>query len=232
MVPLGVALLASGILRGLATSRPAWHAAALIAALAVAGAHLGDVMWRRHLDPRPPADSYIANQGAWLEACDWIARETPPDALFLTPRLAQTFRWYANRAEVANRKDIPQDAAGIVEWRRRNQRLHAAAPGAPAEWRESLAALGSRRVRELGAEFGADYVITAAYPPLDLERVGPSSASFVIYRFPSVDKTKSPALAAEPAASLLPVQQPSYHTASDVRDDSKRPAPRRDSSAP
>ncbi len=45
---------------------------------------------------------------------------TPTDAVFLTPRLAQTFRWYAERAEVVNRKDIPQDAPGIVEWWRRN----------------------------------------------------------------------------------------------------------------
>ena len=41
------------------------------------------------------------------------------DALFLTPRMSQTFRWYASRGEVVNWKDIPQDAKGIVEWWRR-----------------------------------------------------------------------------------------------------------------
>ena len=34
----------------------------------------------------------------------------------------------------------------------------------------------SKRLRELGAEFGADYVITTAYPPLNLPRVGPDQS--------------------------------------------------------
>jgi hypothetical protein len=44
--------------------------------------------------------------------------------------------------------------------------------------------LGSVRLRELGAEFGADYVVTASYPPLNLERVGPRNPSFAVYRLP------------------------------------------------
>src|SRR6185295_18167706 len=108
--------------------------------------------------------------------------ETSPDTVFLTPRLAQTFRWYAGRAEVVNRKDIPQDARGIVEWRRRNELIHGVPDGGATAWRESLAELGSWRLRELGAEFGAQYVITSAYPVLNLPRVGPINPSVAIYR--------------------------------------------------
>jgi hypothetical protein len=182
MVPLGAALMLGSILYRWQTTRPAWHALGLVAALAIVGCQLGETMWRRQLDPRPPADEGIANVAAWREACQWAAAETAPDAVFLTPRLSQTFRWYAGRAEVVNRKDIPQDARGIVEWRRRNELIHGMPAGSPTAWHESLAELGSRRLRELGAEFGADYVITTAYPALNLPRVGPINPSVAIYR--------------------------------------------------
>ena len=48
---------------------------------------------------------------------------TPDDSLFLTPTKQQTFKWYAQRAEVVNWKDVPQDAAGILQWYERVQRF-------------------------------------------------------------------------------------------------------------
>ncbi len=146
MVPLGVALTASAILSRWQISRPAWHAIGLTTAVLVAGAHLGQTILQRQSNPRPPTDAGIANLEAyrtptydadftavvladWREMCQWAAHETPPDAVFLTPRLAQTFRWYAGRGEVVSRKDIPQDAASIVEWWRRMQRIHRAEAG-------------------------------------------------------------------------------------------------------
>ncbi len=193
MVPLGVALIASAILRCWQTSRPTWHAIGLVVALLVSGTNLGETIYLRHANPRPPADANVANLPAWREMCAWIAAETPADAVFLTPRLAQTFRWYAGRAEVVSRKDIPQDAVGIVEWWRRMNRIHGCPSGARGPWRESLAELGSQRLQELGAEFHADYAIMPAYPRLTLERVGPESPSFAIYRL-----RKPPAPAANP----------------------------------
>jgi hypothetical protein len=133
MVPLGAALVLGSILYRWQTTRPAWHAAGLVAALAIVGCQLGETMWRRQLDPRPPADEGIANVAAWREACEWAAAETAPDAVFLTPRLSQTFRWYAGRAEVVNRKDIPQDARGIVEYApQRVDSRHAGRQSTPA----------------------------------------------------------------------------------------------------
>ncbi len=185
MVPLGVALTACAILEKWPRKRSAWQAVALGAALFVSAGHLGETIWRRHWQPLPPADAGIANLEAWREMCAWIAAETPADAVFLTPRLAQTFRWYSQRAEVVSRKDIPQDAAGIVQWWQRMNRIHRAPADSPLVWRESLAELGSQRLRELGAEYGADYVLTAAFPALNLERVGPIQPSFAIYRLPA-----------------------------------------------
>ena len=40
-------------------------------------------------------------------------------AIFLTPTDHQTFKWYAQRAELVTWKDVPQDAESIVEWSER-----------------------------------------------------------------------------------------------------------------
>lgn len=55
----------------------------------------------------------------WLAVCDWIRVATPDDEVFLTPRHQQTFKWYADRAEVVNWKDVPQDAASLLRWQER-----------------------------------------------------------------------------------------------------------------
>ncbi len=190
MVPVGTSLLAVGLLSRRQLLRPRAHAAGLVAALALVGVSLGQTVWNRREHLVPPADARVGNLAAWREICIWIDDNTPPNSVFLTPRLAQTFRWYSNRAEVVSRKDIPQDARGIVEWWRRMNRIHATEPGSAHPWRDSLAELGSERLRELGREFGAQFVITSAYPALNLERVGPLSPSFAIYRLDSVPNTQ------------------------------------------
>jgi hypothetical protein len=209
MAPLGAALVATAIVARWSVAWPRQYALGLAALVIVAGGHLGDVVGRRYLDPFPPADATAVNLDGWRrhydwahddaglpdeefaelrrwrEICQWAQQETPPDTVFIVPRLAQTFRWYAGRAEVVNRKDIPQDAAGIVEWWRRNQLLYGADPDSGSAWLDSLTDLGAERLRELGAEFGADYAITSAVPPLALERVGPINTSFAVYRLRS-----------------------------------------------
>jgi len=99
------------------------------------------------------------------------------------PRMSQTFRWYADRSEVVTRKDLPQDARGIVEWHRRMNRVFGSGDAA-RPWIDSLAELGGQRLRELADEFGADYVVTSPSPPLPLKRVGPITRTSVIYRLP------------------------------------------------
>jgi hypothetical protein len=89
---------------------------------------LGNVFVEQQVDFRPggivqsspPGASSSAQLAArcrsWQETCAWIADHTDPQSRFLTPRNQQTFKWYAQRAEVACWKDIPQDPAGIVAW--------------------------------------------------------------------------------------------------------------------
>ncbi len=59
----------------------------------------------------------------WLSVCRWAQASTPPDEVFLTPRHQQTFKWYAERAEVVSWKDVPQDALSLKEWHRRFQEV-------------------------------------------------------------------------------------------------------------
>ncbi len=58
----------------------------------------------------------ISRPGA--TACEWVvdSGKIPPGARFLTPRMAQTFKWYTGHSEVATWKDIPQDAQELVQW--------------------------------------------------------------------------------------------------------------------
>ncbi len=69
----------------------------------------------------PPSNQLpSAMRADWRDACRWIAANTPTDAVFHTPDEAEAFKWFAQRGEYVNRKDCPQDAAGIVKW---NDRL-------------------------------------------------------------------------------------------------------------
>ena len=55
----------------------------------------------------------------WVAVCDWVRVAMPSNEVLLTPRHQQTFKWYSGRAEVVNWKDVPQDAAALLEWNRR-----------------------------------------------------------------------------------------------------------------
>jgi hypothetical protein len=107
---------------------------------------------------------------AWQDVCSWAKEHTATDALFLIPRNASTFRWYAQRPVYFTWKDIPQDAASMVEWWRRYQEVYF---GEIDEFGEigpywSLQALGVERLREIAAENKIDYILTSEYPPLPL----------------------------------------------------------------
>ncbi|MEX0677604.1 MAG: DUF6798 domain-containing protein [Pirellulales bacterium] len=183
MVPLGVALLASAILRGWQRQRHPLFALGLSAALLAGGFHLGETIRMRQTYRAPRAFWSLGTNvdlDDWRAICDWAERETEPDALFLVPRLSQSFRWRSGRAEVVTRKDLPQDAPSIVEWWRRLTRIYRTDDTDPM-WCDSLAQLGAERLGELGDEFGADYVVTSAHPPVALARVGPITRTLAVY---------------------------------------------------
>ncbi|OYP36461.1 hypothetical protein CGZ80_08590 [Rhodopirellula sp. MGV] len=67
-------------------------------------------------DPNASAEQLQQGFRDWVAVCDWIRSSTPEDEVFLTPRHQQTFKWYAGRGEVANWKDVPQDARSLITW--------------------------------------------------------------------------------------------------------------------
>lgn len=111
----------------------------------------------------------------WRHTCRWIAENTPPEACFITPKMQQTFKWYAERSEVCCWKDVPQDARELVEWW---QRLRNVYPRKVALG--GLAAHGEQALRELAQKYGADYVVLdrcTSARPLRLRRVYPPAYS-------------------------------------------------------
>jgi hypothetical protein len=183
-VPMGVAMLGCW---WIVDSRPARTAIARFAAV-IAGLALiynfGSLTIQRLLPDVPRAER-LANPLDWQEACLWAAdeRNTPLTARFITPRLAQTFKWYAGRAEVATWKDVPQNAVEIMQWWTRLQELFAAEGGDPEGPRyESLNELSPQRIEELGRKYQADFLITeTADTPLNLKVVF-RNESYIIYR--------------------------------------------------
>ena len=121
----------------------------------------------------------------WQSACHWIRDNTPSDAMVLAPRAAQTFKWHARRAEVANWKDVPQNAHDLVEWFSRMDVLHATHSNDPEDrWYDSLAEAGKEHALQGARRYGASYLLTAADPPLALP-VGYRNNSYVVYELPA-----------------------------------------------
>lgn len=186
-LPAGAVLAIAAWAVSLQARRPAWGQAVLIALGLVAAGDLAWSNYQRRQDLRPLADVQVLPSWSshpawtrrayedWRQACQWIAEQTPPDACFITPKMQQTFKWYAGRSEVCCWKDVPQDAAELVEWWHRQQELY------PRRVRAGgLAAHGPRRLRELAEKYAADYVVLDRYAsprPLPFPRVHPPAAS-------------------------------------------------------
>ncbi len=103
------------------------------------------------------SDKHVA-EAAWLDACDWIRANTSPTAQFLTPRGAANFSWRAERPEVVSWKNVPQDPAGIVDWKRRI--LDCFSPdGSLRGMVRSTVSLGQRRLEDVARRYHAAYIV-------------------------------------------------------------------------
>jgi hypothetical protein len=135
----------------------------------------------RYVNPVSASDSKVADYPAWVQVCDWVATNTPPNSLFMTPRLNLSFKWRTGRPEVVNRKDIPQDAAGIVAWHDRLKDIYTAQFGGMDQSVDSVGALGDDRVRELAKKYHAKYVLSDRGQLLSLP-IAFENEEYVVYR--------------------------------------------------
>lgn len=161
----------------------------------------GVAVYQRHQDPRPRADrsslpSYqqdekrtLGTYRNWRKACQWVAENTPADAMFITPHEQQTFKWYAGRAEVVNWKDIPQDSFGIVEWSDRLRALYEP----QRRYESGLFSYSDAQLRELARKYGAGFLmvpqrhVDLATEPTLLKQVYPADphvkSTYVVFEF-------------------------------------------------
>lgn len=186
-VPMAVALLVTNtICIGLQQKRR-WATALLLVALLFTGWYLEEASRPRveslvrHELPIPPADAKVTVYPDWVEICNWIAANTPPDALFLTPRLNQSFKWRTGRPEVVTRKDIPQDTRGIIEWYRRLKEIYYTEVAGIEQPLDSIGVLGTDRVRELAQKYHAQYVLMDRGQLLSLP-IAFWNEEYVVYR--------------------------------------------------
>ena len=129
----------------------------------------------------------------WLQCCYWIRNRTPQEATFLTPRTQQTFLWYAERAEVVNWKNCPQDAQGVVEWLKRYEDVYPHPSGEQIMFGPAIdpALPQQERLQKLAAKYGATFIVVdrlSESAPLNLAPVYPLgdefNISFAVYRVP------------------------------------------------
>ncbi len=186
LVPIGVALCSTLLIVQLSRFGPrvtAW--ATFGASLPVIG-HVAMCLAAWGL-PAPNMVDEFPYHEEWRDVCRWIAAsDIPPDARFLTPRSAQTFKWLTGRPEVGNWKEVPQDARSLVEWWRRMNTLHASGWDPPDEpWLESLLVHDADTLWELGRRYQARYVVdfSSQAQPAPLKLLYENSA-YAVYRLP------------------------------------------------
>ncbi len=178
MVPLMAGLLVARLIAD-AKPRLRWAGIAIttIASLLIAGSS-----YQRSSLKIPPAASNAlvglpeassAEQqqafADWLTVCRWARASSPIDEVFLTPRHQQTFKWFAERAEVVNWKDVPQDAASLKEWHRRFQEVY------PLRLGSVRVTVRYDKLREFREKYGVRYVI------VDRRMVGPNLPLIQLY---------------------------------------------------
>ncbi|QDT68308.1 hypothetical protein MalM25_12290 [Planctomycetes bacterium MalM25] len=162
--PMAVALLLIEAIDAGWRTRRGLAALSTFALTLVVAWNLGGIAAQRSQRPIAPCDKRMRDPAAWREMGDWVRENTEPDALLLVPQTSQSFKWHAERGEVVTRKDIPQDALSMIEWRRRLSDIFQIGEWADGttRWTPSYAHLGAGRLRELAEAYGADYALDQA----------------------------------------------------------------------
>jgi len=123
------------------------------------GMAAGDIAALERYPGEPQRERDLARN--WRQVCEWVAKNTPTEARFITPAKQQTFKWHAGRSEVVCWKDMPQDPGAIIEWADRISTVYRP----QLDYDLGLLAFDDEQLRELGARYGADYLLLpqAAY---------------------------------------------------------------------
>jgi hypothetical protein len=194
---MGVSLAVFALLFQWQVTRPALASCGLLVALGIGFVNIAEICVDRSLRPHPggwiqpyPTEDcgwrawqLRGDEGReqlaksrqrldeWKNVCQWIKGNTPKHAKFITPRHQQTFKWYAQRAEVVTWKDIPQDATGLVEWR---EILSEVFP--PEGYGSDPAANSDAELKAIAKKHGASYLVidrTRVTRPIGLPRLRP-----------------------------------------------------------
>ncbi|MFG0288934.1 MAG: DUF6798 domain-containing protein [Rhodopirellula sp. JB044] len=181
--------------------RSAWLIAAGIV-VALAMYHAGRSTWERVADNVPishsnrllglnRAASYWKQRRTmedWIDVCRFVRANTAADAVLLTPRHQQSFKWYSHRAEVVNWKDIPQDAENLRKWARRFVEVF------PMELSTMRVTIRYDRLRDFRRRFKVDWMIVdrrVVGPQLPLVQVYPvgeeRNSTYAVYRLPTIN---------------------------------------------
>ncbi|MGH7140256.1 MAG: DUF6798 domain-containing protein, partial [Pirellulales bacterium] len=190
MLPVGIAL--GGVLK-LAGESPKskvqspkswWYVGGWLAVFAALVVYArGDYAAWTLFQNIPRADKYgkVLSHEDWRDACRWMADNAPRDALAITPRMAQSFTWYAGRGQVVSWKDLPQNAEAVARWWQRLEDIYAMPhPEFQGRWHESLTEVSAERLRRLGQKYGAAYLVVEAEPPIELPRAY-RNGSYAVY---------------------------------------------------
>ena len=122
-------------------------------------------------------------QATGMKSAEWVVQNTPPDAQFLTPRMSLTFKWRTGRREVATRKDVPQDAAGLLEWWERMNDIHARKKVEGRRWFKSPASIDTDRMKMLARKYDFQYVLSIYRDRLELPVLFRND-TFAVYAIP------------------------------------------------
>ncbi|REJ66857.1 MAG: hypothetical protein DWQ31_13065 [Planctomycetota bacterium] len=185
VVPVGAALAVTHTIFSWEPSRPelARWSAALLFGLALAHFAVSIDRWVTY--PYPLADAKTIGRRAsvaeqrhrnWRAVCEEVRTRAPAGAVFLTPPYSQTFKWYAERAEVVTWKEMPQDARSVIEWWDRFREIYRH----DGRRTVSLAHSDEEKILQLAALYGADFLLTEANPSLRLP-LWYHNDSFAIY---------------------------------------------------
>jgi hypothetical protein len=147
---------------------------------------LGEGERARLLSKSDGFEEQLGHYQDWLNVCRFVEEKTEVGNLWLTPRNQQTFKWHTGRGEVAAWKDMPQDAAAVVEWFHRLEECY------PVDSDRSLKPWTTEKILELHKRYGFRYVLidrridgqSPPLLPLLYPKAGEANATFAVFEIP------------------------------------------------